>query len=85
MAIRHRTKEQKRAAAARRLTYSLPQIKSSSTVSSEVATKPAKANEVVGTTHLYDYHPSLIKKDLLQTLLVSLVVLVVELGMYYYL
>ncbi len=85
MAIRHRTKEQKRAASARRLTYSLPQTNSSSNASFEISTKAAKENGVLSKSHLYDYHPSLIKKDLLKTLLVSLVVLIVELGLYYYL
>ena len=85
MAIRHRTKEQKRAASARRLTYSLPQTNSSSSVSSKVTTKTTKVNEILGKSNLYDYHPSLIKKDLLKTLVVSLVVLIVELGLYYYL
>lgn len=85
MAIRHRTKEQKRAASARRLTYSLPQTNTRSVSVSKTKSKVVEPSAPQNKADLYDYHPNLIKRDLLKTLLVSLIVLIVELGLYYYL
>jgi hypothetical protein len=85
VAIKHRTKEQKRAASAKRLTYSLPTTIKQADSTTKTSTALAKPKAAQARTDLYDYHPNLIKKDLLKTLVVSAIVLGVELGLYYYL
>lgn len=88
MAIRkHRTKEQKRSAAARRLTYSLPaaSVNPSQPLAQPGVTPLSRSSSTSMISDLYEIHPDLIKKDLLKTLVVSLVVLTIELGLYYYL
>jgi hypothetical protein len=85
VAIKHRTKEQKRAASARRLTYSLPTNSKSTDAHAKESLKTTTVKTSLLRNDLYEYHPSLIKKDLLKTLVVSAIVLCVELGLYYYL
>lgn len=85
MAIKHRTKEQKRAASLKRMTYSLPTTIKQTDSTVMTSAKSAKPKTTLARTDLYDYHPNLIKKDLLKTVVVSAIVLGVELGLYYYL
>ncbi len=86
MAIKHRTKAQKQTAARRRLTYSLPttsEIGVSTSLSNN--TGPSPSRPVSLSVSGYDIQPGVIKQDLIKTVFVSLVVLGIELGLYFYL